>query len=731
MFILMSGRDYRAKRKVARKQPDGLPTVAAGFNQTPTCLLFSRADGPPNDGETSESSRHRLSEGGEVDAKAAITSHPWKAAEPVRRNTVRLASARSDSSCWTAGGRVTSTTEHHHLDTREEDSATFKGVTAKESPPMQEAWRSRASPRASPAALSPKLFQPLQHSSRQQADTGTCTALTTDSNRPFSDVGAGPTQPEDDFKEGSTTEPVCDASLSSNDSGLDEDSRSNEAGGGGHLHVEDALSGGHETRSSPGFQPPAEDMVDERGSDRDVDQHKSTLACRGTKRQSTADVTLAQVIDHHMARRRLNGVDSDRERVRVEEHSSYARASSGEHMASAEHVRSENHHNLNGKWPPASATQRSRLDSSAVVAAAWTNGCVLPLTEALAPHMRLVAPVLAAEPEGRRVVVHTAAAVTAGAAILALPEHRLEVTGTCRDGLLLELHPKEEGVRGSYSLDQKEESAFLSAYAERLQTAFDGLVKLDLEFDMVRLPHGEAVDIMGTDSSSSELMQWLNEDTTSLVRLSAPRAPPPTGTPSTDQAPRGGDLIELRKELAHSSAAPFLGIDCNLWPLLPRTGLLESFGVNIHRVVLPPPEPTRGESRAHRSVIHLAVTLSDSGTSLGSGSGSLGGLHGGGCQFTRSLPGLQVAGARGTSGSVVTSDAAAIDHPQPDDSPLRCAPPTCTVGGLTWRQVTGLRCVAAVNKLALGSRKQREGKLQLAEGLHTAEVGGILYSSGQ
>ena len=694
---------------------------------TPTRCFLS-TDTTSNDDESPGS--QQLEDGVEKYPKTAITPNAWEAASSAHRNTLRLESARGDSSCRPHGGAVTSNSTQHHRGTKkggagEEDKAIFEGVTGKASPSMHEALPSRASPLPSPPAHSPK-FEPLQRDSHERTDS-TCATLRAGSNRQLSDPGGGPNNPKEDLKEGSTTESVCH---SSNNSGLDDDSRPNDGGSDDHFHAESPFSGGRATPPSPGFEPPARERADHRGPARDIERKTSPPARRGTKRRNTTDITLEQVIDHHMARRRLNEVASDRERLQVEGNSSCARASSGDHMATADNVRSKNYHRLNGKQPSAGAgscaatSQGSSSDCPAIVAAAWTNGCILPLTKVVAHHMRLVAPVLAAEPEGRRVVIHTAATVAAGAAVLSLPDHRLEVTGTSGDGLLLELRPREEGVRCSNSLGQSEESAFLSACAERLQATFDGLVKLDLEFDMVRLPHGEAMEMMGTGSSSAELIHWLNEGATTLVRLSAPSAPPPTGSLPTDQAQ---DLVELREALAHPSGAPFLGIDCNLWPLLPRTGLLASFSVDIHLVVPTPSEPSRGGSSARRSVIHLAVTVSDSGVSLGSRSGSLGALLGSGCQSTRATPGLDVAGAQGAPGSVVSSAAAAVDILQRHDRPLRYASPTCTVGGLTWRHVTGLRCVAAVNRLALGPRNELEGKLQLSEGLHTAEVSGVWF----
>lgn len=562
--------------------------------------------------------------------------------------------------------------------------------------------------------------QPPASGSRKQVDTGTGTAPPTGSSLIFGDAGAGLHQPEENIKENPTIESVSGATLNRNGGDSGRGLGPNEGNGSDRSVVE----------------PRTKQTVDEGGFEGGPGQNPPTTSPlrRGTKRRHTADVSLSQVIEHHMARRRLKGVVSDPHGSLVRSNSRSRGASSGHHISSTPKTRGTKHR-LNGKWRSSAdaagagaAIQSPRSEGSTVVAAAWANGCVLPLTAAAEPHMRLVAPVLATEPEGRRVVIRTASAVAAAASILTLPEYRFEVTGVCRDGLLLELHPKDKGKHGKGPFVQgkrSEKMGLLSELAGQLQATIGGLVALDLELDMVPLPQGEAVDTIATSSSSVELLEWLNEGTTTLLRL-AP-APPSTRASSADHVPRGGDsplLVELRKALAHQAGGGVLGIDCGLWPLLPRTGLLGCFNVSVRPVVLPPPELTgRGNSTRRSPVVHLAVTLSDSGIFHGN-SGSLGSLHGDGFQSARSTDGLLVANTPNENGGAATSDVATADPSQFDVQPLGCVPPTCTSNGLTWRDVSGLKCVAAVNRLALGSQKELDGKIQLAEGLHTAQVGG-------
>lgn len=571
-------------------------------------------------------------------------------------------------------------------------------------------------------------YQPPQSSSRQQVGTATCVAPPTGSSQIFSDAGAGLDEPEETIKNTMTIGSPCEATLSKDDGGTGRGPRPH-GGSGGDRSVEPfRLHGNRTSRTTTVLEPRTKQEVDEGGFEGSSRRSPPTSARRrGTKRRNTAVITLGQVVEHHMARRRLEGAVSGPQGSLVGSNSSRRSASSGKQISRAPRIRGTNHR-LNGEWPSSAdaAAHSPKSDGSTIVAAAWANGRILPLTAAAAPHMHLVAPLLAAEPEGRRVVVRTVAAVAAAASILALPAHSFEVTGVCRDGLLVELNPTDGGKYGSGFLVQENRSeklGLLSALAGQLQATIDGLVALDLEFDMARLPQGEAVDTMATSASSAELLKWLNEGTATLLRL-AP-TPPPTEASSADQLPRVGDspaLVEMRKSLENQGGGKFLGVECGFWPLLPRTGLLECFNVSVRPVMLPPLELTGGGHHAHRSpAVHLALTLSDSGIFHGDKIGSPVTLHGDGCQSTRPTGGLLVANTRDTQGGVGTSDAAAD---QPQLLQLGCVPPTCTANGLTWRDVTGLKCVAAVNRLALGSQEELDGKVQLAERLHTAQVGG-------
>lgn len=651
----------------------------------------------------------QFAEGIAEDAILEATIHTSEAVESTDRqiDNAYLASALCDgSSGCAAGGRDTCHEMHHPRSTREQGGVVFEGMGGKGGLHREGKRQIRTSPLPPPTAL-PSC----------QVGTGTCVAQPPAGSLIVSDAAAGLHQPENNMKENSADGSVCDATLSRNDGSSGRRPRPNGGSGDDRPVKTKRLHGSCTSRTPPVLESRTTLEADHHGFESGSRQNPPTpTPRRGTKRRNTADITLAQVIEHHMARRRLKGVVSSSQGSRVGSNSPRRSATAGQHVSSASNIRGTRQRSQ-VEWlssadaAGAADTQSPASDGSAIVAAAWANGCVLPLTAVAAPHMRLVAPLLAAEPEGRRVVVRTAAAVAAAASILALPEHRLEVTGVCRDGLLLELHPKNEGKHGSGFLNQGKGSeivGLLSTLAGQLQAAIDGLMALDLEFEMVQLPQGEAVDTMATSSSSVELLRWLNEGTATLLRL-AP-APPSTGTSSVDEVPRGRDsptLVDLRKAIAYQGGGVFLGIDCGLWPLLPRTGLLESFDVIVRPVVLPPLEIPIGGNRANRSrAVHLAVTLSNTGVYHGN-SGSLRALHGGGYQSTRS-----------------NGDVAAADLSQLDASPLGCVPPTCTADGLTWREVTGLKCVAAVNRLALGSQKELDGKLQLSEGLLTAQVGG-------
>ncbi|CAM9841068.1 unnamed protein product [Ectocarpus fasciculatus] len=539
-----------------------------------------------------------------------------------------------------------------------------------------------------PAAISPEF--------QRHPQAGMSVAPPTGSSPLLRDPEGGLDRSEHDSEGGTTTSAARYATPTSTDSGLH---RSGYAG-----NYEGDRSARKHQRSCQRTTRTAKDFES-------CTNKKVAWEQRGTKRRSTADVTLEQVIDHHMARCRFDDAATGRDGSRARPHSRIGNASSDRRGAGADRLRGENLRS-NGKRP----SPCSSSDGATLVVAAWSSGCILPLTEAAAPHMRLVAPLLAGEPEGRRVILRTAAAVATGAAKLALPQHRVEVTGVWQNGLLLELCPASLVER-----EEGEASAPLSTLAGRLQAAFDGMVALDLEFDTVQLSHREALEKVDTGSSSEELLKWCNEGTTDLVRF----APMPfaSGTPRVDQVPRGGGdslgLVELRKALARPNGSPFIGIKHGQWPLLPRTGVLGCFSASIHPVVLPLPESTRGRSCAHREpAVHLALIFSDS--AVFNTSGSPGALHGDGYQSIRSSDGCS---AQGSARNVVGSDGPIADLPRLRGSArLGCVSPTCTADGSTWRDITGMRCVAAVNRLALGSPTDLEGKLRLAEGLHTDQT---------
>lgn len=432
---------------------------------------------------------------------------------------------------------------------------------------------------------------------------------------------------------------------------------------------------------------------------------------RGAKRRSTNAISLAQVIDHHMARRRLSGrPEATTSRA---ERGSFCRSTSGM-KKSAQLTRETQTLSL------ASSVKGPLQDGSTVVAAAWANGYVLPLTAAAAPHMRLVAPLLACEPEGRRVIIRTASAVAAGAAVLALPEYTVETTGVCQDGLLLELCPKTD-VQAELVGGEEEFSIPASTLANRLQVAFDRLVALNIEFDTVRLPLVEALGNMSPGSSSGDLLNWRNDGTADVLcfkPLSQTENSTSGEAKERCETPGQDGLLE---RLSQPGESQVLGIDFNLEPLLPRTGLLQSFNTSI-TAVLSPPGPVRKESSSRRSsVVNLGLLLSDSGVFHSSRSEGAGGRASVACHGSEETKTNKLAvSARGTGNSMVSATVVRLQH---INTHLGCVPPTLSMGGLTWREITGLKCVAAVNKLAISSRREVEGKIQLAEGLHTAQVG--------
>lgn len=413
---------------------------------------------------------------------------------------------------------------------------------------------------------------------------------------------------------------------------------------------------------------------------------------RGLKRRGiVSDITLAQVIDHHMARRRVDGSNG-----RDAASSPQCRGSDCRNNSNNMYVKGK-------KSSPGSSSEMAPVastplpDGSGVVAAAWAHGDVLPLSAEAATHMRLVAPLMAGEPEGRRVVLRTAAAIAAGVAELYMHEYRLEVTGVCRDGLLLELYSTGMSGRRGHNGSRENMSA-LSAVSKKFQSAFDRIVSLNLEIGMLRVPYVEALESVPPGSSSREMLEWRNDGTSTILRFEP--ASSDGGGRSAPHATNG------KREIPswHSEGPQLLGIHNDIGPLLPRTGLLESFNVDVFPVPPPPAsETSAGVNQGHPPVIgNLALILSDSEVFNGGGGGSV-------------------------CGDTMRSSHSGMDVPKLS-ARLGCVPPTRTASGLTWRQVTGLTCVAAVNRLAYGPRSELERKIRLAEGLHSSQVKKIWFN---
>ena len=459
----------------------------------------------------------------------------------------------------------------------------------------------------------------------------------------------------------------------------------------------------NETQVSSVFDPLTQTLEGAR-CDGGAAQNLPPSPRRGTKRKTPANITLAQVIDHHLARRRLNGVGGA-------DDLSTQRDSLGRNTPGST-GRGKTRKGAHNKSP--STAGKQLMDGSTVVAAAWANGCVWPLTATAAPHMRLVAPVLAAEPEGRRIVIRTASAVAVGAAALALPGHQLEVTGVCRDGLLIELSPNTDLERGRVREGLSDQSTLASTLAHRLQAAFDKLVARDLEFNTVPLPHAETLDAVPPGSSSGELLKWRNDGTSALLylaRVSSAQA----GLASEQR--RDGDIsgeVDGSGESSQRADGCFLGIDSEMGPLLPRTGLLGCFHVEVHPVPLLPKAKNHRAGRS--STVHLAMVLSDTGVFRGG---------------TSERGGSRVAHdeGRGQLGAVATPPGPGGAGPNAAARNLRqlstrlcCVPPTRTEDGLAWREVMSLKCVAEVSRLAFASKIELEAKIQLVERLHAAQV---------
>eukprot|EP00904_Undaria_pinnatifida_P009758 jgi/Undpi1/5912/HiC_scaffold_2.g01186.m1 len=459
----------------------------------------------------------------------------------------------------------------------------------------------------------------------------------------------------------------------------------------------------NETQVSSVFDPLTQTLEGAR-CDGGAAQNLPPSPRRGTKRKTPANITLAQVIDHHLARRRLNGVGGA-------DDLSTQRDSLGRNTPGST-GRGKTRKGAHNKSP--STAGKQLMDGSTVVAAAWANGCVWPLTATAAPHMRLVAPVLAAEPEGRRIVIRTASAVAVGAAALALPGHQLEVTGVCRDGLLIELSPNTDLERGRVREGLSDQSTLASTLAHRLQAAFDKLVARDLEFNTVPLPHAETLDAVPPGSSSGELLKWRNDGTSALLylaRVSSAQA----GLASEQR--RDGDIsgeVDGSGESSQRADGCFLGIDSEMGPLLPRTGLLGCFHVEVHPVPLLPKAKNHRAGRS--STVHLAMVLSDTGVFRGG---------------TSERGGSRVAHdeGRGQLGAVATPPGPGGAGPNAAARNLRqlstrlcCVPPTRTEDGLAWREVMSLKCVAEVSRLAFASKIELEAKIQLVERLHAAQI---------
>lgn len=401
----------------------------------------------------------------------------------------------------------------------------------------------------------------------------------------------------------------------------------------------------------------------------------------GLSRHMNTEITLAQVMDHHMARRRANALNN-RSTVSGDRDKSFGGEGDG-----------------HGSSP---SSVKVGLDPENVVAAAWANGEILPLSAAVAPHMRLVAPVLASEPEGWAIVVRTASAIAAGAIALSLPGYRLEVTGMSSERLMLELYP-------SADLHDGRDSPELCLFADRLQSAFRRLVALDLELDSVLLPHAEALKLLPSASSSAQLLQWCNNGTVNVLCLEPePASDSPGG--DTDGSSMGSGIARRGAQ----RGGQVLGLDCDMGPLLPRTGLLQCFEAEVYPLQssMPAKAVSGGNCKSRSTNVHLELKLGGAPASVGV------------FQKTRSMADIN----RGKGGTRAHEDVTLSTG----DAKFPCRPRTCMASGFTWLEVIGLGCVADVNRLAIQSRRELEGKVLLAEGVHAAQVSaGLVYTIRQ
>lgn len=586
-------------------------------------------------------------------------------------------------------------------DSRQERGTLSGGTKGKGSLQRDETRRSGKISTAPLTGPSPNVQAPPRELCHQ-TDTGLYVAPRTGSTFLFCD-GAGRLDRAGAFVKGASTKDTARHATPTRDESV-LDTRPSAGDRGSAASANQTPLSNRSIEASPGV----EDKLTGDGCDGCVSQNVSTPKFgRGTKRRISSNANLTKVAAPPTARQRLEERVLGSTRSVAEQDLQFTNVAPARVVVCADTTRGKAR-SSHGKDPSMASASDVSSDGSAV----WAKGRASPFTGMPAPHENLDTPLLANDPEGRRVAIRTAAAVTAGAAMLALPQYHLEVTGPCGDGFLLELCPKHGGKGPLVQKSGVGTSAMLYSLADRLQAAFDGVVALDLQFDGVQLPHSEALKTVAAGSSIEKLIKWKNEGTASLLRL-AP-APPSRGTPSAGQAPGDAEstiLLELRKALECAGGTLFIGCDNCSRRLLPRSGLLKSCKVDIHPVVYPPLESAGGGSRAYQ---HLALTLSDSREAL-KGRGSPRAVRGADGQST-------LASGGGLSGAAV------FGLPQLSSvARLACGPPTCTAEGLTWRDVTNLWCVADVNRLILGPRTELDNKLRLAEGLHSAQV---LYVGG-
>lgn len=457
----------------------------------------------------------------------------------------------------------------------------------------------------------------------------------------------------------------------------------------------DACEARSEEKPAPGIVVRTTEAVGDRSPRETLHVTPSVGDREGLKRRNNFDITLAQVIDHHMARRRLNG---------------WTGAEVSPPGRKALYSKT-----IRGNRTNPDEVPRSQPDRSTIVVAAWANGDILPLAASAAAHMRLVAPLMAREPQGLRVVLRTASAVAAAAAALVLPGYRLEMTGAFQDGLVVELYPSKNPKEGNYIEGGYHERMTIPKIAGLLQDAFDRLVALDLELDTVKLPHAEALQSVHAHSSSADLLKWRNEGTATMLRID----PVPQAFIDATGEPCDGDMNDAShvpgKGLSSTSeCAQILGVHCGIGPLLHRTGPLAYFNVNISHVVVPDEASPSAQTNASRNIraVQLALTLCASKVSKNDD--VITGTHREDAQARTPAATQQL-----TKGASARTKA--LFNPGVQGY-LGCVLPGRTSGGLTWQQVTGLGCVAAVNKLAFGSTRELEDKIQLVEGLYMAQV---------